>query len=293
MMALIEPEIKEFDAPDPKGKGTHKIVYYQWGDDAAKEVIFCVHGLTRTGRDFDYLASALASSKDVRVIAPDVAGRGKSQWLKKPSWYGYPTYMADMIALIKHLKLEKVKWVGTSMGGLIGILIAAYHPRIISKMVLNDIGPFIPKKSLNRLASYVGKDINFKDMNDASKYLKTIMEGFGITKEEHWNHILKHTFILGSEARYHFAYDPKIAAPFRNILGRPKKMPDMDFSEVWEKVDCPMFVIRGGDSDLLLRETSIEMKEHKFVEEVVELPGIGHAPSLMEEEQIELIEKWL
>lgn len=284
----------ELDCPDPKGmfgkSGTHRIVWYEWGEPSAKPVL-CVHGLTRNGHDFDFFAEALVK-KGYRVICPDVVGRGKSAWLENPKHYGYPLYCADMLFLLDHLGIKTVDWVGTSMGGLMGMMIAATHPERISRLVLNDIGSFIPKAALMRIGAYISQRISFRSMEDGKEYLRNAMATFGIFKEEHWDHLTKFNFIREPGGSFHIAYDPALSNAFRLKSGKPKKMPDMDFSKLWGMVKCPVLVIRGAESDLLLKETAEKMAAHKDVE-LIEFENCGHAPMLMDEAQIKPVVKWL
>ena len=271
---------------------THNMTWYEWGDSNSKDVIVCVHGMTRNGRDFDFLAQALAE-RGCRVICPDIAGRGKSEWLSNPALYGYPLYVRDIISLMHHLNLSKVKWVGTSMGGLIGMMIAASMPNLITKMVLNDIGPFIPKESLERIGSYVGKNNSFPNKEQAEEYLKTIMSSFGLKEVSHWEHVLEHTFVRGAGGSYVFAYDPAIGHAFWNSRGKQRKSQDVDLWPMWKTIHCPIMILRGADSDLLTKEIAEKMKEAKNVEDLVEIPKVGHAPMLMDYDQIEVVRNWL
>ena len=268
----------------------HKMSYMEWGQ--GDDVVVCVHGLTRNSRDFDFLAQALADA-GFRVICPDIVGRGRSEWLKNPALYGYPLYVQDILFLLKTLKLGQVKWVGTSMGGLIGMMIAAGHPKIISKMVLNDIGPHITKESLERIGSYAGQKHDFASRAEAEKYLREIMDTFGINDDGHWNHMVEHSFVHNPDGSCSFAYDPNIANAFWNSRGKMRVMQDVEMWPMWELIKCKILVMRGAESDLLTRETAEKMKESENVEDVVEIAGAGHAPSLMADDQIEIIKNWL
>lgn len=268
----------------------HKMAYWEWG--SGDNVVFCVHGLTRNGRDFDFLAKNLAE-RGFRVICPDVVGRGQSEWLNNPSLYGYPLYVQDMLLLIHQIDCKNIKWVGTSMGGLIGMMIASGNPDIITKMVLNDIGPLITKESLERIGSYAGQNHDFPNRAAAEKYLREIMNTFGISDEDHWAHMVEHSFTHNPDGSCSFAYDPMIGKAFWNKRGKMRVMQDVEMWPMWHAVKCPLLVIRGENSDLLTRETAEKMKQSKNVEAVVEIPNAGHAPSLMEEDQIKIITDWL
>ncbi|MDB2415424.1 alpha/beta hydrolase [Rickettsiales bacterium] len=284
---IIEPELHFFKAPSPHLlKGYHDIAYYQWGDENNKDVVLCVHGLSRNARDFDYLASHLA--KDFRVICIDIVGRGKSQWLEFSEIYNYTTYTNDIIELLKHLAIKNVNWVGTSMGGIIGMLVTAQYPQYIKRLILNDIGPLIPGKSLQRIIKYVGTNTSFATLEQAKSALKTKMTTFGINDDMHWDHIFKHS-LMQKDGKYHYSYDPKIVD--QNMIG--VKIDDIDMWPIWKNITCPTMIIRGDKSDVLLAGTYSKMQKSSFVEQAHEFENIGHAPHLMESNQINIIASWL
>ena len=298
----MDPEIHNFNAPNPskifkRDKGTHRLTYYSWGTREADNIVFCVHGMTRNARDFDFLADALVKD-GYFVIALDVAGRGRSEHLKNPSSYGYPLYCADVIALFNELNLNNVHFIGTSMGGLIGTMLAAGdsqlkpEKKLIKTLILNDIGSFIPKESLMRIGEYIGKKMQFDHWQDAQDFYKNIMQPFGVRDESHWQHLLKHAFVKDEDDKYNFAYDRHIGDAFWR-KGKQIKLPDMDFTALWKTISVPTFVIRGEKSDLLLKKTADEMAHFQNVKRVVEFPDIGHAPMLMEDEQINVVKEFL
>lgn len=272
------------DCPNPGGKGTHQMAYVDWQSPTAKKTMVCVHGLTRNGRDFDYLAQEIG--KDYRVLAPDMAGRGKSEWLKDKSSYHYGTYVADMITFFDKLQLKDVSWVGTSMGGLIGMVMAATYPEYVKKLVMNDIGPFIPESALKRLGEYVGKEVSFDTIEDAEKYMEAILAPWGITDRWHWRHIAEDSF-RPAAGKLVLNYDPDIKQAFFAVDG------DLDMWDLWAQVKCPVLVLRGGNSDLLTSATAERMKNSRPNVEVVEFPNIGHAPALMAKDQISKVKAWL
>lgn len=296
---MIEPSFFEISCPNPKGilprkASSHTLHYVEWtkNREQTDKVVVCVHGLTRNSRDFDFLAQALAE-EGYRVICPDIVGRGKSAWLTNPKWYGYPLYTADILYLMSQLNIERADWIGTSMGGLIGMMIAASNHELIKKMVINDIGPFIPKESLNRIGAYVGEHMTFGNKIDAENYLRTIMESFAIKDPVHWEHVVENSFHMTSDGVYHFSYDPRISHPFRTRGGKQKKLPDINLWKIWELVNCEkILLLRGAESDALLKETAEQMCEKGNVS-LIEFLGIGHAPALMEEVQIEIIKDFL
>jgi len=249
-------------------------------------VLVCVHGLTRNGRDFDTLAAALAV--EYRVVCPDVVGRGASDWLSDKQGYGYPQYLSDMLALVTHLNADSVHWVGTSMGGLIGMLLAVQPGSPITRMVMNDVGPLIPKAALARIASYVGDDPQFASMQELDDYLRVIYAPFGPFTDEQWQGLVRSSARRLDNAGIGLAYDPGIAVPLRAM---PEQ--DVDLWSTWDKVQCPVLVIRGEQSDLLLADTAEQMTVTGPRAELSVLAGMGHAPTLMSEDQIALIARWL
>ena len=265
--------------------GFHRVAYVEWGRRANPRVLVCVHGLTRNARDFDRLAAALAG--EWRVVCPDVVGRGDSDWLGDSSGYGYPQYCADMAALVAHLGVAEVDWLGTSMGGLIGMMLAARPGTPIRRLVLNDVGPFVPRAALERLRDYVGDDPRFGSMAEVEGYFRRVLAPFGPLSDEDWRHVARHGASLADGA-YRLRYDPAIGVPLKVPVIR-----DVDLWALWDQVACPTLVLRGERSDLLLPETAREMKARGPRAELVEVPGAGHAPALMAGEQIAAVRDWL
>lgn len=265
--------------------GFHRVAYHEWGDPSNPHVVLCVHGLTRNGRDFDHLARALAPQ--FRVICPDVAGRGSSQWLTHKQDYGYPLYLADMATLIARTGADRVDWIGTSMGGLMGMMLAAQPDTPIRRLLLNDIGPFIPRAALERLAQYVGKAPGFPTLEALEKYLRVVMEPFGTLTDEHWRHLATHSSRRNDDGTFVLSYDPAIANAFAGPLQ------DVSLWPMWDAIRCPTEVVRGKESDLLLRETAEEMTRRGPKAQLIELAGIGHAPALMAEDQITIVKEFV
>jgi len=266
--------------------GSHRVAYTEWGESDNPRVLVCVHGLTRNGRDFDTLAAALAV--EYRVVCPDVVGRGASDWLSDKQGYGYPQYLSDMLALVTHLNADSVHWVGTSMGGLIGMLLAVQPGSPITRMVMNDVGPLIPKAALARIASYVGDDPQFASMQELDDYLRVIYAPFGPFTDEQWQGLVRSSARRLDNAGIGLAYDPGIAVPLRAM---PEQ--DVDLWSTWDKVQCPVLVIRGEQSDLLLADTAEQMTVTGPRAQLSVLAGMGHAPTLMSEDQVALIARWL
>jgi pimeloyl-ACP methyl ester carboxylesterase len=265
--------------------GFHRLAYVEWAGPPGARTVLCVHGLTRNGRDFDALARAL--SRRFRVVCPDVVGRGRSQWLSHPEDYGYPLYLSDMAALIARLDVAEIDLVGTSMGGLIGMMLAAQPGTPIRRLVVNDIGPLIAKEGLDRIASYVGADPGFPDLAALEAYLRRISASFGQLTDAEWRHLAEHGARRRPDGSLGRAYDPGIAAAFATVTG------DIDLWPVWDKIACPTLVLRGAQSDLLRAGDAAAMTRRGPKAKLVELPGIGHAPALMAAEQIAIVEDFL
>jgi pimeloyl-ACP methyl ester carboxylesterase len=286
---MVEPEL----APQPRRRsvqcasprGLHRIAYLEWGDPRNRDVLVCVHGLTRTGRDFDELARALCGQW--RVVCPDVAGRGDSEPLPDPMLYGLPQYVADMVTLIARLDVEGVSWVGTSMGGLIGMALAAQAGSPVGRLVLNEAGPLITRVSLERIASYVGKAPGFASVADAELYIRAISAPFGPHSDAQWRFLTETWLRRNEDGSWRAHYDPRIAQP--NLV--PEK--DLELWSLYDAVRCPTLLLRGEQSDLLTRETAAEMKRRGPKAKVVEIPGVGHAPTLLHTDQIALVRDFL
>ncbi len=264
--------------------GFHRINYYEWGDPGNARVLLCAHGLTRNGRDFELLAQALADR--YRVICPDIAGRGLSDWLSHKEDYGYPVYCADMATLIARAGAESIDWLGTSMGGLIGMALAAQPGNSIRRMIINDVGPFIPKASLERIGAYVGMAPRFASYLDAEKYVRTVSAPFGPLTDTQWRQLTESS-IQAEQNGFVFRYDPGIANNFRAVQS------DVSLWPMWDAVSCPTLVLRGQESDLLLAQTAREMSARGPKARVVEFAGIGHAPMLMSGDQIGVVREFL
>jgi len=265
--------------------GFHRVHYYEWGEADNGRVLICVHGLTRNGRDFDALARAL--SKAYRVICPDIAGRGKSAWLSHKEDYGYPLYCSDMAALIARSGARTVDWVGTSMGGIIGMLLAAQAGNPIGRLVMNDVGGRIPASAVDRLKTYVGTDPSFASLDEAEDYLRRVSAPFGPLTDAQWRHLAETSFSPRDNGEWKLRYDPAI----RNAFSGPPA--DVNLWMFYDLIKCPTLVLRGAESDLLLHETAVEMTRRGPKARLVEFPGIGHAPMLMAEDQIAVVRNFL
>src|SRR3546814_46460 len=217
----------------------------------------------------------------------DVAGRGRSGWLADKTRYGIPTYLQHMAALLDYRGLERVDWVGTSMGGLLGMFLAAQPESPIRRLVLNDVGPFVPGAALHRIGARVGKDPRFRRLQDAAAYFQEVYADFGIPDELAWSDLTLHSTTRQEDGSYALHYDPAIGDAFK------QGVEDVDLWAVWDAITCPVLVLRGERSDVLTRETAEEMTRRGPKAELVEFAGCGHAPSLMSEEQIRVVHDWL
>ena len=268
-------------------KGLHRIAYREWGDARNTKVLVCVHGLTRCARDFDPLARALCGQ--FRVVCPDVAGRGDSDRLPDPMLYGVPQYASDMVALLARLDVETVSWVGTSMGGLIGMALAALKGTPVKRFVINDIGPVVARGALERIGSYLGKAPDFPTIEKAEQYIREVSAPFGRHTDAEWRFLTEIWARKTPEGSYRAHYDPRIAEPFHATM--PKG--DMEIWPIYDAIRCPTLVIRGAKSDLLAKKTVQEMAGRGPKAKVVEIPDVGHAPTLMHADQIAIVRNFL
>jgi pimeloyl-ACP methyl ester carboxylesterase len=278
---------KYFPAFGPEG--FHRLAYTEWGAGDNGHAVICAHGLTRNGRDFDVLAEAL--QRDCRALCFDTVGRGKSDWLNDAQHYDYEQYVADAAALIARAsacpgETAKIDWVGTSMGGLVGLMLAAAPHTPLRRLVLNDIGPYVPASALRRLGEYVGKDPAFGTLEAYADYLKTVHADFGDLTRSQWGHLAEHGYRL-DDGVYRPHYDPAIGAVFDTPIE------DVRLWALWERVSIPVLVLRGERSDLLTEATLAEMRARKPETQVAEFAGAGHAPALMEADQIRVVKDFL
>jgi len=287
--APLSPRFGEFMALGPHG--FTQMGYTAWGPEDAERTVVCAHGLTRNSRDFDFLAQRFAEL-GMRVVAPDLPGRGRSAPVEHAEDYGTPLYLAVMGALIAHLGVKEIDWVGTSLGGHIGMELAARPGNPIRRLVLNDFGARVPAAALLRIGKYLRNTPRFRTLAEVETYLREIYAPFGPLSEAQWRHLAQHS-VIEESGRLRLNYDPRIVAQF----SRPMFL-DVALWRVWEHVKCPVLVLHGQNSDLLLPETVVEMKRRGLAAkegrvESIEIPNCGHAPALMADEQIQLIEDFL
>jgi pimeloyl-ACP methyl ester carboxylesterase len=266
--------------------GFYRMAYLEWPGPDAGRPILCVHGLTRSNRDFDALAAALAAH--ARVFCPDMPGRGKSDWLSLTADYAYPTYVSAIASLLARLDVSEVDWVGTSMGGIIGMMVASLPGNPIRRLVLNDIGGCIPAEGLQRLSGYVGTDPSFADPSGLEADFRRNAAPFGPLTDAQWHYLARVSTRQRPDGTYGYNYDPRIGDAFRQ--GEPK---DVDLWPIWDAIKVPTLVIRGAESDLLRHDDAVAMTQRGPCARLVELPGIGHAPALMADDQIALVRDFL
>jgi pimeloyl-ACP methyl ester carboxylesterase len=292
---MTSPRLHHVDCLD--ARGLHRMAYWAWGDDDNPRVLVCVHGLTRQGRDFDTLAQDLAAS--YRVICPDVVGRGKSDWLPDPMGYVVPSYVADMVSLVARLGVPQVDWVGTSMGGLIGLGLAALPtaaggPGLVGKLVLNDVGPSIEPASLRRIGSYLGVPSHWASLDEAADALGAISQGFGPHSREQWLALTRPQLVPHDSGQgFKSHYDPALAVPFKAATAEMAALGEALLWQAWDRLRCPTLLLRGADSDLLSRATAQAMSERGPRARVVEFAGVGHAPTLVQPGQRDVVREFL
>lgn len=269
--------------------GLHYLAYTEWGDTANPEVLLCVHGLTRSGRDFDRVAAALADR--YRVVCPDMAGRGRSDWLANPALYGIPQYVGDMVTLIARLDVERVDWFGTSMGGLIGMALAGLPNTPIRKLLVNDVGPHIEIEALNRIGTYVGNTPRFASEQEGIDHLAALAEAFGALTPEEWREINAPLLRQDGDG-WAVRYDPGIAVPFRSATPEAITFGEAALWKAVEAFDGSLLVVRGAESDLLSRDTVAQMQARGRHVTSVEIEGVGHAPAFLAPEQIAIARRF-
>jgi pimeloyl-ACP methyl ester carboxylesterase len=264
--------------------GSHRVHVTEWGDATNPNVLVCLHGLTRCGRDFDVIAEALADR--YRVVCPDVVGRGESDWLVNKADYNYPQYVSDMVRVIAKTGQKSVHWLGTSMGGIIGMLLAAQSPTPITRMVINDMGSFIPKSSLARIGMYVGVSPLFRTVDEVVQAVR-VVSPFGPLTEHQWYTLTLPLIKKTNTGMWQFRYDPAIGDSFRQ-----QPVEDVDLSEFWDAIRCPVLLTRGVESDLLLASTYDQMCAKPNVTGVT-FAATGHAPMFQDAASIAVVREFL
>ena len=282
-LTTAQPRTKSFASLSPHG--FHNVVYYEWGDPAAAEVIVCVHGLARNARDFDVLAERLSAR--YRVLAVDMPGRGASEWLRDPHDYAFATYLTTLTALFARANVDKVGFVGTSMGGLLGIVLAAQPGSPVARLVVNDVGPTLESAALKRIGTYVGLDPRFATFAELEAYIRRVSAPFGPLTDPQWLHLSSTNARQFSDGQWGLIYDPGIAVPFRTEAAPPDLWP------LWDLIRCPTLVTRGAESDLLSAATAQAMTERGPKARLATFAAVGHAPTFLPDDQVAAVLGWL
>lgn len=294
---MSEPKLNYLLCPDA-GSG-HHMAYWSWGPADASHVVVCVHGLSRQGRDFDVLAQALVtrSNHTLQVICPDVVGRGKSDWLTDPSGYQIPGYTADMMALLVHLKAHAqiLDWVGTSMGGLIGMAVFGQQqvpsPLAVRRLVLNDVGPSIQSEARERIGAYLGRSMRFDSLQQAADAIWSISTSFGPHTPAQWMELSRHMVkpVPSSDTAVTLHYDPAIAVPFNAVTQEAAAQGEAVLWSLYDGLQAQTLLLRGAESDLLSQQTAQWMTQRGPKARLVEFAGVGHAPTMITPDQVEVV----
>ncbi|WP_372526104.1 alpha/beta fold hydrolase [Piscinibacter sp.] len=285
---MHEPRLNHVQCLD--SRGLHGMAYWEWGDAANPKVLVCVHGLSRQGRDFDTLARAMLG--EYRVVCPDVAGRGQSDWLADPMGYQLPAYVADMVTLLARLNAQTVHWVGTSMGGLIGLGLASLPKSPIGRLVLNDVGPTLRPEAIARIGAYLGLPLHWATLEEAADYMLSISQGFGTHTREQWL-ALTRPMLKADGAGFKPHYDPQIAVPFRAMTPELASAGEAALWKGYDAIRCPTLLLRGADSDLLTRDIALAMTQRGPKAQLHEFADVGHAPMLVVPQQVAVVREYL
>jgi len=298
---MTAPTLNYVSCPD--AAGGHRMAWWQWGDANAPHLMVCAHGLSRQGRDFDVLAQALVAQSGgaLRVACPDVVGRGRSDWLKDPMGYAIPTYVGDMLQMLGQLHaaapVRTLDWVGTSMGGLIGMGIAGTAglplPAPVRRLVLNDVGPVIQWQALQRIGTYLGHAGRFESVQQAADAMWAVSQGFGPHTPDQWMALSEPMVKPHPEGGFMLHYDPAIAVPFRAITQEAAAAGQAALWQAYDAIGARTLLLRGAQSDLLSPDTAREMTQRGPKARLVEFEGVGHAPTLVAEGQVEAVAAFL
>ena len=296
---MSEPRLNYVQCPD--ATGGHRMAYWEWGNPQSTQVVVCVHGLSRQGRDFDVLAQALCaqSGNTLRVVCPDVAGRGESEWLKDPLGYQIPAYAADMLALLAQLKPTRLDWVGTSMGGLIGMVVCGQPqlplPVPVRRLVLNDVGPTIEWQAVQRIGEYLGKPVEFDSVQQAADALLAISASFGPHTPAQWLALSRPMVkaVAGMPGSVTLHYDPAIAVPFGAITQESAAQGEAVLWQLYDNITASTLLTRGAQSDLLSVDTAAAMMVRGPQARLVSFEGVGHAPTFVAADQVQAVASFL
>lgn len=290
---MIEPRLKTVQCSSPAG--LHRMAYKEWGDPANPRVLVCVHGVTRVADDFDHLARALCDH--YRVVCPDVAGRGRSERLRDPGQYIVPQYVGDMVTLIARVTANNddgtVHWFGTSMGGLIGMILASFENSPITKLVLNDIGPVLDPAAMARIGDYIGQDVRFPSFEAGAAFVRQVSASFGPHSEAEWDKLARDVLVREPDGQWVRHYDLGLAKPFTALSAERVAQDQAALWAAYDAIRCPTLLVRGEQSDLLSRATAEEMTRRGPKPHLVEFAGVGHAPTFIHDDQIAAARRFL
>jgi pimeloyl-ACP methyl ester carboxylesterase len=290
---MAEARLKSVQCSSPAG--LHRVAYKEWGDPANPRVLVCVHGVTRVSDDFDHLARALCDH--YRVVAPDVAGRGRSERLRRAELYTVAQYVNDMVTLVARVTAnndgEAVHWFGTSMGGLIGMMLASLEGTPIRKLVLNDIGPVLNPDAMRRIGDYVGQDLRFPSFEAGAAFVRDVSVSFGPHSEAEWHKLASDVLRQEPDGRWVRHYDLALAQPFRAMTQERAESDEAAMWRAYDAIRCPTLLVRGAQSDLLSRETAQQMASRGPHPRLVEIPDVGHAPTFVHDDQIAIAREFL
>lgn len=283
-----EPRLDSVQCLHPGG--LHRLAYWEWGDPGCPDVVVCVHGLTRQGRDFDVLARALLDKR--RVVCPDLPGRGESGWLDNPALYQVPQYVADVVTLLARLRARRLSWVGTSLGGLIGMSLAGLPDSPIGRLVLNDVGPALDPHGLQRIGGYVGQRMLFDSPEQAAVALRAISEGFGPLTDAQWM-ALTRPMLRPHDGRWRLHYDPALAQPFTAATAQAVAAAESVLWQSYDRIQAPTLLLRGAQSDILGAGTASAMTQRGPRATLIEFEDVGHAPMLVADDQVAAVRDFL
>jgi pimeloyl-ACP methyl ester carboxylesterase len=267
------------------------MAYKEWGDPHNPKVLVCVHGLTRVSDDFDNMALALSAF--YRVVCPDVVGRGRSDWLRDPQHYHVPQYVSDMVTLLARLDTETVDWFGTSMGGLIGIGLASLPNSPVRKLVLNDVGTTLDYAFFKRIGEFLGRPIRFPTFDEAAQYIRAISTTFGPHTDDEWHKFAADVLRQDKDGQWIPHYDLQLAIPVKAQTAENFQQASVMLQAAYDAIACPTLLVRGAESDLLSHEVAQEMTKRGPKAKLVELPGVGHAPTFVHADQIAIAREFL
>lgn len=265
--------------------------YKEWGEPDNPKVLICAHGITRVSDDFDVLAQAL--SDHYRVVCPDVAGRGQSDWLRNPQYYQIPQYVGDMVTLLARLNAGSVDWFGTSMGGLIGMALASLPENPIRKLILNDVGPALNFDAIMRIGDYIGQDVRFDTFEEAVAYIRAISLSFGPHSEIQWHKLSSDVLKQNEQGQWVRHYDLSLAVPVQATTPDMAAAAQAMLWAAYDAIKCPTLLLRGTESDLLSAEAAQQMTQRGPRATLVEIEGVGHAPTFVHAEQIAIARDFL